>query len=153
VIYGIYGGRGKPSDKPITRTDLDQLNAYNTYKIDGLPPGPIANPGRASLEAVANPSRTADLYFVADGTGGHAFAETYEDHRRNVSRWRTLEAKRRQAESNAAATATTASPGPGVLADEAAEADAEAEAAAGAPAAAPDGNTDAKAGDTPAATP
>jgi UPF0755 protein len=148
VIYGIYGGKGKPSDKPITRTDLDQLNAYNTYKIDGLPPGPIANPGRASLEAVANPSRTGDLYFVADGTGGHAFAETYEDHRRNVARWRTLEAKRRQAESSAAATATTASPGPGVLADEAAEA--EAEAAGAAPVSG--GKTDAKAGDTPAPT-
>jgi UPF0755 protein len=149
VIYGIYGGKGKPSDKPITRSDLDQLNAYNTYQIDGLPPGPIANPGRASLEAVANPSRTADLYFVADGTGGHAFAETYEDHRRNVARWRTLEAKRRQAESSAAATAETASPGPGVLADEAAEADAETAGAA----TASDGKTGAKAGDTPAATP
>lgn len=141
VIYGIYGGKGKPADKPITRSDLDQQNVYNTYKIDGLPPGPIANPGRASLEAVANPSRTGDLYFVADGTGGHAFAETYEDHRRNVARWRTLEAKRRQAESNAPATATTSSPGPGVLVDEAAE-----DAAAGS-------NTDAKAGDTPAPTP
>jgi UPF0755 protein len=153
VIYGIYGGKGKPADKPILRADLEQQNVYNTYKIDGLPPGPIANPGRASLEAVANPSRTGDLYFVADGTGGHAFAETYEDHRRNVARWRTIEAKRRQAESNApAATTTSASPGPGVLADEAAEEDAE--AATGAAAADPDTKTDAKAGtDKPAATP
>jgi UPF0755 protein len=151
VIYGIYGGKGKPADRPITRADLEQLNAYNTYKIDGLPPGPIANPGRASLEAVANPSRTADLYFVADGTGGHAFAETYEEHRRNVARWRSIEAKRRQAESSATATAATASPGPGVLADEAAEADAAA-AAAGTPAA-PDGNSDSGTGEPSAAKP
>ncbi len=98
ALYGIFGGKGKPPDRPVTRADLDQLNVYNTYQIDGLPPGPIANPGRASLEAVANPSRTEDLYFVADGTGGHAFAETYDEHRKNVARWRTLEAKRRQAE-------------------------------------------------------
>ena len=72
----------------ITVADLETPTPYNTYTIDGLPPGPIANPGRASLEAVANPSRTRDLFFVADGTGGHAFAETYEEHLRNVARWR-----------------------------------------------------------------
>ena len=59
--------------------------------IEGLPPGPIANPGRAALEAVANPSRTKDLYFVADGSGGHAFAESYDQHQRNVTRWRQIE--------------------------------------------------------------
>ncbi|MBB5751490.1 endolytic transglycosylase MltG [Prosthecomicrobium pneumaticum] len=96
VIYGVYGGAGKPSDTPVRRSDLDDDNAYNTYKVTGLPPGPIANPGRASLEAVANPSRTKDLYFVADGTGGHVFAETLADHNRNVQRWRQVEAKRRE---------------------------------------------------------
>ena len=97
VLYGLFGGAGKPANYAITRSDLDRRTDYNTYQIDGLPPGPIANPGRASLEAVANPSRTADLYFVADGTGGHAFAETYEDHQRNVARWRLLEEQRAQA--------------------------------------------------------
>jgi len=88
VIYGLFGGVGKPSGFVLSRADLESQTPYNTYVIDGLPPGPIANPGRASLEAVANPSRTRDLFFVADGTGGHAFAETYEDHLRNVVRWR-----------------------------------------------------------------
>jgi UPF0755 protein len=90
VIYGIVGGKGK-LDRPITKADLDQQTPFNTYLINGLPPGPIANPGRAALEAVANPSRTKDLYFVADGTGGHAFAETLDQHNRNVARWRELE--------------------------------------------------------------
>ena len=89
VIYGLYGGGGRS----LTQSDLQTPNAYNTYLNLGLPPGPIANPGRASLEAVANPSRTDDLYFVADGTGGHAFAETYEQHLRNVARWRAIEAR------------------------------------------------------------
>ena len=88
VVYGLFGGAGKPADYVLTRTDLDTETPYNTYVVDGLPPGPIANPGRASLEAVANPSRTRDLFFVADGSGGHAFAETYEEHLRNVARWR-----------------------------------------------------------------
>jgi UPF0755 protein len=91
IIYGIYGGEGKPADKPIYRSDIDKATAYNTYHIDGLPPGPIANPGRAAMEAVANPSRTDELYFVADGTGGHAFAETLEEHNENVRRWREIE--------------------------------------------------------------
>jgi len=90
VIYGLFGGAGKPAEFTLSRTDLESQTPYNTYVIDGLPPGPIANAGRASLEAVANPSRTGDLYFVADGTGGHAFAETYEDHLRNVVRWREI---------------------------------------------------------------
>lgn len=94
IIYGLFGGEGRPEDRPIYRSDIEEPTPYNTYTIDGLPPGPIANPGRASLEAVANPSETEDLYFVADGTGGHAFAETLEEHNENVARWRRIEAER-----------------------------------------------------------
>ena len=94
IIYGIFGGEGKPSDRPIYRSDIDKPTPYNTYTINALPPGPIAIPGRASLEAVANPSKTDDLYFVADGTGGHAFAKTLEDHNANVARWRQIERQR-----------------------------------------------------------
>ena len=90
IIYGLVGGKGTLG-RPIMRSEIDQPTPYNTYQIDGLPPGPIANPGRASLEAAANPARTRELYFVADGTGGHAFAETYEQHQRNVARLRTIE--------------------------------------------------------------
>ncbi|MCB1507394.1 MAG: endolytic transglycosylase MltG [Hyphomicrobiaceae bacterium] len=97
IIYGLYGGDAWTEARSITRAELDAPNAYSTYQIFGLPPGPIANPGRASLEAVANPSRTGDLFFVADGTGGHAFAETLEEHNRNVARWRRIEEQRRQA--------------------------------------------------------
>jgi UPF0755 protein len=97
IIYGIFGGEGKPADRPIYRSDIDTPTPYNTYTIDRLPPGPIAIPGRASLEAVANPSQTNDLYFVADGTGGHAFAETLEEHNRNVARWREIERQRAEA--------------------------------------------------------
>ena len=94
IIYGIFGGDGKPSDRPIFQSDLEKQTPYNTYVIKGLPPTPIANPGRAALEAVANPSRTSDLYFVADGTGGHVFAETLDEHNQNVRRWRKLEAEK-----------------------------------------------------------
>ena len=97
IIYGIFGGQGKPSGRPIYQSDLDKKTDYNTYIIKALPPGPISNPGRASLEAVANPSKTNDLFFVADGTGGHVFAETLAEHNANVSRWRAIE-KRRKAE-------------------------------------------------------
>ena len=97
IIYGLFGGAGKPSDRPIYKSDIEKPTPYNTYVIDGLPPTPIANPGREAMEAVANPSRTKDLYFVADGTGGHAFAETLKDHNSNVARWRRLEAERQKA--------------------------------------------------------
>jgi UPF0755 protein len=86
----LAGGKGSLG-RGITRAELEKPTPYNTYLIDGLPPGPIANPGRAALEAVANPSRTQDLYFVADGTGGHVFAETLDQHSRNVQRWRQIE--------------------------------------------------------------
>src|SRR4029078_7535583 len=77
--------------RPIMKSEIEKPTPYNTYVIDGLPPGPIANPGRAVLEAASNPARTRELYFAADGTGGHAFAETYEQHQRNVARLRTFE--------------------------------------------------------------
>lgn len=91
IIYGIFGGEGKPKDRPIYRSDIDKETPYNTYTIPALPPGPIANPGRAALEAVANPSLTDDLFFVANGTGGHVFAKTLDEHNQNVARWRAIE--------------------------------------------------------------
>jgi len=90
IIYGLVGGKGSLG-RSILRSEIEQPTPYNTYVIDGLPPGPIANPGRASLEAAANPARTKELYFVADGTGGHAFADNYEQHQKNVARLRVLE--------------------------------------------------------------
>jgi peptidoglycan lytic transglycosylase G len=90
IIYGLVGGKGTLG-RPILRSEIEQPTPYNTYVIDGLPPGPIANPGRASLEAAANPARTKEVYFVADGTGGHVFAENYEQHQKNVGRLRLLE--------------------------------------------------------------
>jgi UPF0755 protein len=90
IVYGLVGGKGTLGHS-IERSELEKPSPYNTYQIDGLPPGPITNPGRAALEAVANPSRTQDLYFVADGTGGHVFSETLEQHQRNVVRWRQIE--------------------------------------------------------------
>lgn len=89
IIYGIVGGKGR-LDRALTRTDIVTTTPYNTYRINGLPPGPIANPGRAALEAVLNPTPTEHLYFVADGTGGHAFATTLEEHNRNVRKWRQI---------------------------------------------------------------
>jgi UPF0755 protein len=94
IIYGLVGGKGTLG-RPILRSEIEQPTPYNTYVIDGLPPGPIANPGRAALEAVANPARTKELYFVADGTGGHAFSETLDQHQRNVSRLRAIEQAQR----------------------------------------------------------
>ena len=97
ILYGVYGGEAWSKSRTILKTEKDQKNEYNTYKIPALPPGPIANVGRAALEAVANPKSTKDLYFVADGTGGHAFAETYDDHKINVAKWRKIEQERNQA--------------------------------------------------------
>jgi UPF0755 protein len=93
IVYGLVGGKGTLG-RGILKTEIEKPTPYNTYAIEGLPPGPIANPGRAAMEAVANPSRTKELYFVADGTGGHVFAETYEQHQRNVARWRQIEKAR-----------------------------------------------------------
>jgi UPF0755 protein len=93
VIYGITEGRGVLG-RGLRRSELDRRTPWNTYAIDGLPPTPIANPGRASIEAAVDPVDTDYVYFVADGTGGHAFAETLAEHNRNVARWREIEAER-----------------------------------------------------------
>src|SRR5450756_272864 len=90
IIYGLVGGKGTLG-RPIKRSEITQPSPYNTYVIEGLPPGPISNPGRLTLEATANPARTRDLYFVADGSGGHAFTETYAQHLKNVARLRAME--------------------------------------------------------------
>jgi UPF0755 protein len=95
IIYGITGGKAK-LDRALTRRDIAEATPYNTYHINGLPPGPIANPGRASIEAALAPAKTNDLYFVADGSGGHVFAATLEEHRINVQKWRQIEKERNQ---------------------------------------------------------
>jgi UPF0755 protein len=95
IIYGLVGGKGTLG-RPIMRSEIEQPTPYNTYVIEGLPPGPIANPGRASLEATANPARTKEIFFVADGTGGHAFAENIAQHQQNVAKLRQFEAQVRQ---------------------------------------------------------
>jgi UPF0755 protein len=113
----LFGGEGKPSDRPIYKSDIDRVTPYNTYQIDGLPPGPIANPGRAALEAVANPSRTNDLFFVADGTGGHAFAVTVAEHNENVKRWREIEQRMKDAAAKVEKPAGTAPDGADITGD------------------------------------
>lgn len=87
VAYAASGGQGG-LDRKLTRADLDRDDPFNTYRNAGLPPGPICSPGLASIEAVLHPAATDDLYFVADGTGGHVFARTMEQHARNVAQWR-----------------------------------------------------------------
>ncbi len=94
IIFGITGG--EPLGRGIRRSELDNANnPYNTYFVDGLPPTPIANPGRDAIAAVLNPPESDYLFFVADGTGGHAFAATYREHQRNVANWRRIERERR----------------------------------------------------------
>jgi UPF0755 protein len=90
IIYGLVGGKGK-LERGLTRADIDGATPYNTYQIDRLPPGPIAIPGKASLEAVIAPAMVDYLYFVADGSGGHAFARTLEEHNFNVAKWRSAQ--------------------------------------------------------------
>lgn len=95
IIYGIVGGKGKLG-RPIRRSEIRRKTPYNTYRINGLPPTPIANPGAASIAAVLNPADSKALYFVADGTGGHVFAETLSQHNKNVRRWRQIEKQMRR---------------------------------------------------------
>jgi len=107
IIYGLVGGKGTLG-RAILRSEIDQPTPYNTYVIDGLPPGPIANPGRASLEAAASPARTKELYFVADGTGGHAFSENLDQHQKNVARLRQIEQQKDAPQAAPAAPAPAA---------------------------------------------
>jgi UPF0755 protein len=122
IIYGLSGGKGTLG-RPIQKAEIEQMTPYNTYTMKGLPPTPIANPGRAALEAVLRPAKTGDLYFVADGNGGHIFSESYDDHRKNVAQWRVIEkeirakeeaakeaAEKQQAAIAAAASAAQAGP-------------------------------------------
>lgn len=90
VVYGLTLGQGALG-RGLRRSELDKPTPYNTYTIDGLPPGPIANPGRAAIEAVLAPEASPYLYFVADGSGGHAFATSLDEHNANVARWRAIE--------------------------------------------------------------
>jgi UPF0755 protein len=106
IIYGITRGKSK-LERPILKSDIETVTPFNTYRIAGLPPTPIANPGRESIVAVLNPIESKALYFVADGTGGHVFAETLEDHRKNVRKWRVVE---RELAEEAGAAAAEAKP-------------------------------------------
>ena len=116
----LFFGKGA-LDHPIQQEEVDRETGYNTYKINGLPPTPIANPGRAAIEAVLRPAKTKDLYFVADGTGAHAFAENLEQHQKNVARLRQFEQQQREAsrppaDSGAPGTANAYAP-PGAAPD------------------------------------
>jgi UPF0755 protein len=110
VAYAAAGAAGASLGRALTANDLRAAHPYNTYVISGLPPGPIANPGRASLTAVLQPATTDEFFFVADGSGGHVFARTYEEHKANVARWRAMRAEiaRTEAGSPASASDTTA---------------------------------------------
>lgn len=92
IVYGIT--KGRPLGRGIRRSELDRETLWNTYRIDGLPPTPIANPGAEAIAAVLNPPTSDELFFVADGTGGHAFARTFDEHLANVARWRDIERRR-----------------------------------------------------------
>jgi UPF0755 protein len=106
IIYGLVGGAGSLG-RGITRAEIDQRTAYNTYQIDGLPPTPICNPGRSAIEATLNPAKTKDLYFVADGNGGHDFSETLKEHNSAVQNWRKIEREAKKEEAAATAAGTT----------------------------------------------
>lgn len=110
IIYGLSGGKGALG-RGITKAEIEQTTPYNTYRINGLPPTAIANPGRASLDAVLRPGQTTELYFVADGTGGHAFASTLAEHNANVAKWRAIEVEARLKAEEAAKAAAAALPG------------------------------------------
>jgi UPF0755 protein len=105
IIYGI--SFGEPLGRGLRRSEIDRKTDWNTYQIDGLPPTPICNPGTESLIAVLNPPDHGYLFFVADGTGGHAFSKTYAEHRRKVADWRLIEAERRARAPDAQARAAS----------------------------------------------
>ena len=107
IIYGIVGGKGKLG-RPIRRSEIDTKTAYNTYQIDGLPPTPIANPGRLAIEAVLQPDISEELYFVADGKGGHVFSKTLAEHQANVRQYRKFEREQRKQAAQAAEQAAKA---------------------------------------------
>lgn len=107
ILYGIYGG-GVQWGKPILQTEKDAKNAHNTYQIKGLPPTPICNPGRAAIEAAVNPAKTQDLFFVADGNGGHVFTATYKEHQAAVQNWRKVEKDIRARQDDKASDQTAA---------------------------------------------
>lgn len=110
IIYGIVGGQGSLG-RAITKPDIDTKTPYNTYQMNGLPPGPICNPGRDAIMAALNPEATNDLYFVADGTGGHVFSETLKEHNSAVQKWREVE---RQTAKTRSANSASQSPNPDV---------------------------------------
>jgi UPF0755 protein len=110
ILYGMFAGK-TVWGRPILKSEISQKTAHNTYQIDGLPPTPICNPGRAAIEAVLNPADTKELYFVADGSGGHVFSETLKDHNASVQKWRQVEKDiKGKAVPPAADTPTTAAP-------------------------------------------
>jgi UPF0755 protein len=112
VIYGVTAGKG-PFNRELSRADLQSTSPYNTYMVVGLPPGPICNPGRASIVAATNPGRDRLLYFVADGQGGHAFALTVAEHNRNVERWRQIQRERQEQQQQTPSAAPGAPSAPG----------------------------------------
>ncbi|HEX6860193.1 MAG TPA: endolytic transglycosylase MltG [Caulobacteraceae bacterium] len=95
IIYGVT--RGKPLGRPILASEVKAATPWNTYVILGLPQTPIANPGREAIAAVLNPPKSEELFFVADGTGGHVFSETFEQHQKNVAKWRVIKAQQMKA--------------------------------------------------------
>lgn len=118
IIYGLSGGKGTLG-RPILRSEIQQMTPYNTYTMKGLPPTPISNPGPAALEAVLRPAKTSDLYFVADGTGGHVFSENYDDHKKSVGEWRVIEKEiraKQEAKAEAEKQAAVAAAGTSVTA-------------------------------------
>jgi UPF0755 protein len=106
IIYGLT--HGAPLGHGIRQSELYTVTPYNTYLVAGLPPTPICNPGRASIAAVLDPPRTDELYFVANGKGGHVFASTFEQHQRNVAQWRQVEHQRAEAAAESPAPASAA---------------------------------------------
>jgi UPF0755 protein len=111
IVYGIAAGQGTLG-RGITRADIDTKTPYNTYQIDGLPPTPICNPGRPAIEATLNPAKTSDLYFVADGTGGHTFSPTLKDHNSAVQVWRRFEREMKAKQEPAAVAVPTSASQP-----------------------------------------